>query len=260
MGNSSKAALVTGASAGIGATFCAQLAERGYDLIVVARSTDRLEQLRAELEAKHQIRVEVLTADLTNSLDVQKVAWRLSEPNRPVDLLVNNAGYGLKKRFLRNDVQDEIAALDILVRTVMVLSHAAALQMKGRGGGAIVNVSSVAGFMASGSYSAAKSYVTVFSESLAGELAGSGVTVTALCPGFTHTEFHDRAGINHQGTPDFLWLDADRLVRDCLTDVDKGKVVSIPGLQYKAITTLLRVAPRPLLRMGKLRTTHRPQR
>jgi len=261
MGPSRKAALVTGASAGIGKTFCMQLADRGYDLIVVARSTDRLEQLKAELEGRHEITVEVLTADLTDSLDVQKVAWRLSEPHRPVDLLVNNAGYGLKKRFLDNDVQDEIAALDILVRTVLVLSHAAAVGgMKDRGHGAIVNVSSVAGFMASGTYSAAKSYVTVFSESLAGELAGTGVTVTALCPGFTQTEFHERAGINHQGTPDFMWLDADRLVRDCLTDIDKGKVVSVPGLQYKVITTLLRIAPRPLLRTGKLRSAHRPQK
>ncbi len=260
MGNSSRTALVTGASAGIGATFCAQLAERGYDLVVVARSTDRLEQLKAEIESRHKVDVEVITADLTDNSEVQKVAWRLGEADRPVDLLVNNAGYGLKKSFLRNEVQDEIAALDILVRAVLVLSHAAALGMKERGHGAIVNVSSVAGFMASGTYSAAKSYVTVFSESLAGELAGSGVTVTALCPGFTHTEFHERAGINHQGTPDFLWLDADRLVRDCLADVDKGKVVSVPGLQYKVISALLRVAPRPLLRTGKLRTTHRPQK
>ncbi|MEO8850245.1 MAG: SDR family oxidoreductase [Allobranchiibius sp.] len=260
MGNSSRTALVTGASAGIGATFCAQLAERGYDLVVVARSTDRLEQLKAEIESRHEVDVAVVTADLTANVDVQRVARRLGEADRPVDLLVNNAGYGLKKSFLRNEVQDEIAALDILVRAVLVLSHAAALGMKERGHGAIINVSSVAGFMASGTYSAAKSYVTVFSESLAGELAGSGVTVTALCPGFTHTEFHERAGITHQGTPDFLWLDADRLVRDCLADVDKGKVVSVPGLQYKVISALLRVAPRPLLRTGKLRTTHRPQK
>lgn len=260
MSSPRKTALVTGASAGIGKAFCSQLAARGYDLIVVARSTDRLEQLKADLEVQHKISVEVITADLTDSLDVQKVAWRLSEPRRAVDLLVNNAGYGLKKRFLDNDVQDEITALDILVRTVMVLSHAAAGSMKERGHGAIINVSSVAGFMASGTYAAAKSYVTVFSESLAGELAGTGVTVTALCPGFTRTEFHERAGINHQGSPDFMWLEVDRLVRDCLSDVDKGKVVSVPGLQYKIITTLLRAAPRPLIRGGRLAKTHRPQK
>ncbi|MBO1767125.1 SDR family oxidoreductase [Allobranchiibius sp. GilTou38] len=260
MSNHAKTALVTGASAGIGATFCAQLAERGYDLVVVARSTDRLEALKTDLEARHGVSVEVVTADLTDPLDVQKVAWRLSEPQRPVDLLVNNAGYGLKKRFLENNVQDEIASLDILVRTVMVLSHSAALAMKERGHGAIVNVSSVASFMASGTYSAAKSYVTVFSESLAGELAGTGVTVTALCPGFTHTEFHERAGINHKGSPEFLWLQADRLVRDCLADVDKGKVISVPGLQYKVITTALRTVPRPLVRRGRLATAHRPQK
>lgn len=260
MSSSRKTALVTGASAGIGATFCSQLAERGYDLIVVARSTDRLEHLKADLEAKHGVTVEVLTADLTDSQDVLMVALRLRESDRPVQMLVNNAGYGLKKRFLDNDVQDEIASLDILVRTVVVLSHAAASSMKERGEGAIVNVSSVAGFMASGTYSAAKSYVTVFSESLAGELAGTGVTVTALCPGFTRTEFHERAGINHQGSPDFMWLQADRLVRDCLADVDRGKVISVPGLQYKVITTVLRSAPRPFIRMGELAAAHRPQK
>ncbi len=260
MSNSRPTALITGASAGIGATFCEQLAQRGHDLVVVARSTDRLEELKTRLERAHGVTVEVLTADLTDSLDVQKVAWRLSEPQRPIDLLVNNAGFGLKKRFLQNDVEDEVRSLDILVRTVLVLSHAAALSMKDRGHGAIVNVSSVASFMATGTYSAAKSWVTVFSESLSAELAGTGVTVTALCPGFTHTEFHERAGINHQGSPDFMWLDADRLVRDALSDVDKGKVISVPGLQYKVITTALRAVPRPLIRRSGLVRTHRPQK
>ena len=136
---------------------------------------------------------------------------------------------------------------DVLTRAVLVLSHAAARAMAARGSGSVINVSSVAGWLASGTYSAAKSWVTVFTEGLSSELAGTGVTATALCPGFTRTEFQQRAGIGTPG-PRFLWLDAPRLVRDCLDDVERGRVVSVRGAHYKAIAALLRVAPRPLLR------------
>lgn len=253
-------ALVTGASSGIGRTFCEQLAARGDDLVVVARTTERLEQVKAELEGRYGVAVEVLTADLADRDQLQQVAERLADPARPVELLVNNAGYGLKRPFLRNPVQDEETMLDVLVRAVLVLSHAAAPAMRERRRGAIVNVSSVAGFMASGTYSAAKSWVTVFSEGLSQELKGTGVTVTALCPGFTRTEFHGRARIDHSGLPGFMWLDADSLVRDCLADVARGKVISVPGRQYKVISTALRSMPRPLVRQGRLARTHRPQK
>ena len=149
-----------------------------------------------------------------------------------------------------------------VVKAVVVLSHAAGRAMRERGRGAIINVSSVAGFMASGTYSAAKSYVTVFSESLAGQLAGTGVTVTALCPGFTHTDFHASADIDVDKTSAIgkrLWLDADRLVRDCLADVDAGRVISVPGKQYKVATQLLRHVPRSIVRAGALSNRHRPR-
>ena len=252
-------ALVTGASSGIGKVFATQLAQRGDDLVVVARDSARLEALKAELEQAHSSAVEVLPADLSDRADTQRVADRLADAQRPIDLLVNNAGYGLKKPFLSNEIETEEQMLTVLVRAVVVLSHAAATAMRERGRGAIINVSSVAGFMASGTYSAAKSYVTVFSESLASELAGSGVTVTALCPGFTRTEFHERAGIKGHGIPDFMWLQADSLVRDCLADVDKGRIVSIPGPQYKVASVALRVLPRSIVRSGKLVKRHRPQ-
>ncbi len=253
-------ALITGASAGIGKTFATQLARRGHDLVVVARNEERLQQLKTQLEDRYSVSVEVLPADLSDRLDIQLVADRLSDAARPVDLLVNNAGYGLKKPFLRNEIRDEEDMLTVLVRAVNVLSHAAALAMRERGRGAIINVSSVAGFMASGTYSAAKSYVTVFTEGLASELRGTGVTATALCPGFTHTEFHERAGIKgNGGLPDFMWLQADSLVKECLDDVDRGKVISIPSVQYKVAATALRVLPRPIVRMGKLSRRHRPQ-
>ena len=252
-------ALITGASAGIGKSFAHELAGRGHDLVVVARDEARLAALRDELSTMHGVDVEILTADLTERLDVQTVADRLSDPARPVDLLVNNAGYSLGSSFLDNDVVDEEGLIAILVRTPVVLSHAAARAMRERGHGAIINVSSVASFLATGTYAAAKSYLTTFSESLAAELSGSGVTVTALCPGLTRTEFHQRAGITGQGVPDALWLDADKVVRQCLADVDRGKAISVPGVQYKAAVGLLDVLPRKVSRAGAFRRRHRPQ-
>ncbi len=251
-------ALVTGATAGIGLSFAHQLAERGHDVVLVARDRARLENVSDELQATYGVDTEILVADLSDRAETGKVAERLADPARPVDLLVNNAGYSLKKRFLDNDISQEEAVFDVLCRAVLVLSHAAAGAMRQRGHGAIVNVSSVASFITSGTYSAEKSFVTVFTEGLSSELAGSGVTATALCPGFTHTEFHDRAGLNMSSLPGFMWLDAKRLVRDCLDDVAKGKVVSVPGPQYKAIVTALRVLPRSVVRK-RARTVHRPK-
>ncbi|MDU0313505.1 SDR family oxidoreductase [Phycicoccus sp. M110.8] len=251
-------ALVTGATAGIGLSFAHQLAERGHDVVLVARNRARLENVSDDLRAKYRVSTEILVADLSDRAETGKVAERLADRARPVDLLVNNAGYSLKRRFLDNDIEDEEALFDVLGRAVLVLSHAAANAMRERGHGAIVNVSSVAGQIASGPYSAVKSFVTVFTEGLATELAGTGVTATALLPGFTHTEFHERAGVTMTSIPEFMWLDADRLVRDCLDDVAKGRVVSVPGAQYKAIVGALRVLPRGLVR-SRARKAHRPK-
>ena len=251
-------ALVTGATAGIGREFALQLAARGDDLVLVARDVDRLEALAAELRATRGVEVEVLTADLSDREATARVAERLAEVDRPVDLLVNNAGFGMKKSFLAAELAEEEAMFDVLCRAVLVLSHAAGRAMKARGQGQIINVSSVAGWIASGTYSAAKSWVTVFSEGLAGELAGSGVTVTALCPGFTRTEFHARAKIRDDAFPGFMWLDASRLVRECLEDADKGRVISVPSVLYKGLHLATKIAPRRLLRSGGVVTRHRP--
>ena len=240
-------ALVTGATAGIGREFVTQLAQRGHDLVLVARDRSRLEEVAAELKRTYAAESEILVADLTDRRALQAVADRLGDADRPVDVLVNNAGFGLRRSFLRSDLADEEAAFDVLVRAVLVLSHAAGRAMRERGRGTIINVSSVAGFLASGSYSAAKAWVTSFTEGLALELDGSGVTATALCPGFTNTEFQERAGLSKPG-PGIMWLDPTDLVADCLNDVAKGRVVSVPGLQYKAIVGLLSIAPRPLIR------------
>jgi short-subunit dehydrogenase len=249
-------ALVPGATAGIGHEFAIQLAAQGHDLVLVARDADRLEGVAEELRSRYGAQVETLAADLTDRDRLQAVADRIGDPGRPVEVVVNNAGFALRGRFLRNDISEEERHLDVLVRAVLVLSHAAGRAMVERGSGRIINVSSVAGFIASGTYSAAKAWVTTFTESLAGELSGTGVTATALCPGFTHTEFHERAGLPKQG-PRFMWLEPAQLVADCLADVVRGRVVSVPGAQYKAIVGLLRVLPRSLVR-SRVRTVRRP--
>ncbi|AXH97086.1 SDR family NAD(P)-dependent oxidoreductase [Ornithinimicrobium avium] len=252
-------ALVTGASSGLGREFAEQLAGRGHDLVLVARHPERLQQAAAELRDRHDVAVETLTADLVDRGQLQRVADRLVDPDRPVDLLVNNAGFGSGRGFVRNDLAEEEAAVDLMVRAVMVLSHAAGRAMRGRGRGAILNVSSVASFAVMGHYSAIKAYVTVFSEALACELAPHGVTVTAVCPGFVHTEFHQRAEMDMSRLPEALWLDAPAVVREALAAVSHGKVVSVPSLTYKGVVGLLRVVPRRITRgvSGSLATRRR---
>ena len=253
-------ALVTGASAGIGRAFAERLAREGNDLVLVARDRARLDRLARELHAAHGVEVEVLVADLSDRAATGEVCVRLADSGSPVDLLVNNAGFGLRKSFLDNDLAAEEAGLDVMVRAVMLTCHAAGRAMRERGRGTILNVSSVASFIANGTYSAEKAFVTVFSEALASELAGTGVTVTALCPGFTRTEFHQRARMDISALPGLLWLDADVVVQQALTDASAGKVISVPGVQWKVVTTGLRMLPRPLVRGGAMRALDRLRR
>ena len=234
-------ALVTGATAGIGLEFARQLAARGHDLVLVARDTARLETVAGDLQATYGVGAEVLTADLVDRAQLALVEERVASLDRPVDLLVNNAGFGLKKRFGDNDVEQEQAMLDVLVVAVMRLSHAALGAMSARGRGGIINVSSVAAFLPRGSYSAAKAYVNSFGAWALGEYRPKGITVTTLCPGFTKTEFHERMSVR-RGTG-YLWLEADFLVSECLSDFDKGKAMSVPGRQYKVITAATRMVP-----------------
>ncbi len=238
-------AMVTGPTAGIGHSFAVQLAARGHDLVLVARNTDRLEEVAAELRASYDVEVEVLTADLVDSAQLATVEARLTDPDRPIDLLVNNAGFGLKERFHDNAVEAEHAMLDVLVTAVLRLSHAALGPMTERGQGGIINVSSVAAFLPRGTYAAAKAWVNSFSEWAANEYRAQGVTVMALCPGFTKTEFHERMDVTRGSG--FMWLDADFLVKKALEDFDKGRVYSIPGAQYKTIVGLTRLIPSRVL-------------
>jgi hypothetical protein len=240
-------ALVTGPTSGIGRAFARQLASDGYDMVLVARDADRLQELADELAASGA-RAEVLVADLSDRSQLSSVEERLRDPSRPVDLLVNNAGFGMGQRFISGDVEREQRAIDVMVTAVMRLSHAALPGMVARGRGGAVNVSSIAGFLPYGTYSAAKSWVTVFTQALANELDGTGVRAVAVCPGFVRTEFHDRAGIDLDRSDDRWWLDADVVVRQALHDLRRGKVISVAGRQYRAIATGSRLLPRDLLR------------
>jgi hypothetical protein len=250
-------AMITGATSGIGREFAGQLAAGGHDLVIVARDTDRLSAVAGEIGGATGVRVEVLAADLADRAALERVAARVAATERPVEVLVNNAGYGLGRAFLDNDVAAEEAMFEVLTRAVLVLSHAAGRAMRERGSGTIINVSSVAGWIAGGTYSAAKSWVTTFTEGLAGDLAGTGVHVTALCPGFVRTEFQQRAGHDATKIPGPLWLEAGPLVESCLRDAERGRVVSVPSLRYKVLGTGARLAPRALVRSGGFVSRHR---
>jgi uncharacterized protein len=241
-------ALVTGASAGLGAEFARQLAARGYDLVLVARDENRL---RSAAEDLGNVSVEVLPADLTTDDGCAAVADRITDASRPVDLLINNAGIGTYRPFGTASLEAEERQLDLNVRAVLRLTHAAVRTMTGRGSGRIVNVSSVSAFVpraGNATYGAGKAWVTMFTEALSIQLAGSGVTATAICPGFTHTEFHQRANADMSHVPERMWLEAADVVREGLDAAFAGKPVSIPTRRYKTLVGTARTLPRPVLR------------
>lgn len=241
-------ALVTGASVGLGLEFAWQLATARHDVVLVARDADRLDRLAAQLRAAAGVRTEALVADLADRADVDRVAARLSADENPVGLLVNNAGFSPGESFVDADLAEQERALDVMVRAVMVLSHAAAAAMRSRGRGAICNVGSVAGLMTTSTYSAHKAWVQTFTEALATELTGTGVTATCLRPGLTRTEFHDRAGIDVHAFPEVAWLDAESVVARALADVRRGAVLSTPSLRYQTAASILQLLPRTAVR------------
>jgi short-subunit dehydrogenase len=240
-------ALITGPTSGLGAGFARRYAIDGYDLVLVARDVQRLEQLAAELHDEAGAAVEVLPADLAVAADRAKVADRLAAGVR---VLVNNAGFGTSGEFWAENLNVLQSQLDVNVTAVMQLTHAALPPMLDVDAGTVINVASVAGLLPGrgSTYSASKAWVISFTEGLANGLSGTGVGVHALCPGFVRTEFHERAGIEMVGTPSFLWLEVEDVVRDCLSDAAKGNVVIVPGLQYKVLTTGGRLVPRNLVR------------
>lgn len=246
-------ALITGATAGLGAAFARRLAADGFGLVLVARDEAKLEESAERLRKTFQTEVEVLAADLATDAGIDAVAERAST----VDLLVNNAGFGQAGTFLEVAIEDEVRMLKVHCEAVLRLTHAALPGMLGRGKGGVINVASVAAFATRGTYGASKAWVVSFSQGANQDVAGKGVHVMALCPGFVHTEFHQRAGMDVSGIPNFLWLDADRVVADGLRDFRKGAAVSIPGVQYKAIVGLTKLIPRRLSERISSRTGRR---
>ena len=241
-------ALVTGATSGIGLAYARLLASKGFDLVIVARDLPRLNKLAKELSKVNKIKVQTLQADLTKPAQLAKVESRLANKVNPIAVLINNAGFGIKQSFIDSDLKREQELLDVLVTAPMRLTHAVLPTMIKQDNGIIVNVSSIASWIAGGTYSAAKSYLTVFSEYLNNELKGTKIKISALCPGFTRTEFHERGKMRMNGLPNFMWLDADKLVAKSWSDANRNRSVSVPGLQYKILALIAQYAPRPLVR------------
>lgn len=250
-----KWALITGATVGIGDCFARLLASEGYNLVINARSKDKLEERAEFLRKSYNVEVEVLAADLAIESELVESYIESHE----IEVLINNAGFGLNQSFLTTPIEEEQRVLDVLVRAPMRLMHAVLPQMRKRNSGVIINVSSTAAFIAGGHYSAAKSYLTVMSESLHTQMAPTNVKVSSLNPGFVRTEFHQRAGMKMGAIPNFMWLDGDFLVKQAWSDARKGKAISIPGWQYKLLRAIIALAPRKSVRkMGmSLRTKQR---
>ncbi|CAM3146776.1 3-oxoacyl-[acyl-carrier-protein] reductase FabG [Arthrobacter ulcerisalmonis] len=240
-------ALVTGASAGLGGEFARQLAAQGCNVVLVARREERLTALAADLEQRYGVTAEVLVADLTEDRDLAAVVVRLSDPERPVGILVNNAGIGMLRDFAENGLEEERRHLKLHAEAALTLTHAALQGMLARGTGRVINVSSIAAFLPRGTYSAAKAWLLSFSRWANLAYGPRGVKVTAVCPGFTRTEFHEQMGMDTGVAPSWTWLSASRVVLEALAANERGRAVCIPSKRYKTVALLAKVAPARLM-------------
>jgi uncharacterized protein len=246
-----RVALVTGASAGIGRAFALALADRGHDLVLVARDTERLEELAEELRAAYGASAEVLTADLSDPAALARVEARVADRDRPIDLLVNNAGFGTSGRFAALPVEREAQEIQLNVIALVRLTHAALGAQIDRGRGGVINVGSIAGYQptpGNAIYGATKAFVRSFTQGVHEELKGSGVKCMVLSPGFTRTEFQQRAGFDSSEVPGFLWQDAPTVVQHALRAYDKGRAECVPGPLNTATAAFTAVTPHSVTR------------
>lgn len=253
-------ALVTGASSGIGRAVARALAGEGSDLVVVARDRARLDDLAAELSGEHGVAVEVLAADLADPARLAAVESRLAQGDPPVDLVVNNAGFGTYGDLAGLDVDTEVREITVNVTAVVRLTHAALRGMIPRGRGAVMNVSSMAGLQATpgnATYGASKAFVASFGEAVAGELAGTGVTLTTVVPGYTRTEFHERAGIGGRQIPAAAWMSPDDVAAAALAATRAGRAWVVPGPLNKVLAAAAGPVPRGLKRRLAARVARR---
>ena len=239
-------ALVTGASSGIGRAIAVRLAGDGSHLVLVARRRDRLEVLAEELRSAHGVQVDVLVADVTDHDQLAVVEERLRTGQPPVDLLVNNAGRGGQGRFAELSIDAQESQIRLNVIAPVRLAHAALQQMIPRRSGGILNVSSIAGVQPLPhitTYGCTKAYLSTFSHALHEEVRRQGVTVTNLLPGFTRTEFHERASISRSIVPSLAWMSADAVARGGLDAVARGRAQCVPGLGYRILSGISSVTP-----------------
>jgi short-subunit dehydrogenase len=248
MGNGT--ALVTGASAGIGRAFALELARRGHDVVVVARDGERLAALADEVRALGRTS-EVLAADLCDPSGLATVEARLADAARPVDLLVNNAGFATVGPFAESDSDAEEREIRLNVVAVSRLTRAVLPQLVARGGGGVINISSIAGFQptpGNATYGATKAFVTSFSQAVHEELRGTGVRCLVVSPGFTRTEFQSRAGIDSSSVPEFMWHRPEVVVEHALRAYDRGRATCVPGFMNLTTAAFTQVMPHTVTR------------
>lgn len=250
-------ALITGSTSGIGAGFATRYAQLSHDLVLVARNEERLQKQATDLRAKWHVNVEVLAADLGNDQGCAVVEARAASERQPIDVLINNAGFGLGVDFVHSSLDDEEQLIRVMIRAPMRVTKAALPGMLARNSGTIITVASTAAYLNHSTYGAAKAWGVRFSETLSLKLAGSSVRAIALCPGLVHTEFHERGTVDVSNAPNWLWLDVDRVVGACLDDLRRGKAVSIPTLRYKTLTRVGRLLPATVV--ARARTLRRPK-
>jgi short-subunit dehydrogenase len=238
-----KKAVITGPTSGIGLAYAHELATEGFELLLIGRNESKLKALQTDLKSNS----EIFVADLSIHDDIIKTANFLTALDQ-IDILVNNAGFGSSLPFSENSLAEEIEQLEVLIKAVLALTHATLPKMIEQNSGIILNISSIAAWVPTGTYAAAKSWVTSFSEAIAAELKGTKVQVTAVAPGFTKTKFFDRSQMKDTDVPQWLWLTPEQVVKESLKDARNGQLISVPGAQYKAMSTVTRSLPRPLVR------------